>query len=93
MTGQAKTVPSVEAALAYAEGFQAALKQVENAKVAQLIEMVNGLNARLAFERAQVAALEGRIAQLRAALGSIASCTSYHEGDVVDIARKALMGD
>jgi hypothetical protein len=32
-------------------------------------------------------------AKLRAALGSIASCTSYHEGDVVDIARKALMGD
>ena len=51
-------MPSVEAALAYAEGFQAALKQVENSKVAQLIEQVNALKAQLAFERAQVPTLK-----------------------------------
>lgn len=82
MTEQAKTVPSVEAALAYAEGFQAALEQVQNSEVARLIEQVNALTAQLAFERAKV----------RNALDLIASCTSYCEGDVVDIARKARGG-
>lgn len=93
MAEEAKTVPSVEAALAFAEGFQAGLWQTKNTEVAGLITEVNALTAQLAFERAQGVVLEEQIAQLRAALGSIASCTSYHEGDVVDIARKALMGD
>ena len=33
-----------------------------------------------------------RIEQLEAALRLIASCKSYHSGDVVDIARAALEG-
>ena len=33
-----------------------------------------------------------RIEQLEAALRQIASCKSYHSGDIVDIARAALEG-
>jgi hypothetical protein len=58
MTEQAKAVPSVEAALAYAEGFEAGLWQVKNTEVAGLVVEVNALTAQLAFERAQVTALE-----------------------------------
>ena len=35
---------------------------------------------------------KARIEQLEAALRKIASCKSYHSGDIVDIARAALEG-
>jgi hypothetical protein len=52
MTSAAEPLPTAGEALSYAEGFQAALKQVENSEVASLIEEVAALSAQLAFERA-----------------------------------------
>lgn len=55
--------PTVSEALAYAEGFQDALKQVESSEVAGLIQQVDALKAQLIFERALADAGFGTLLQ------------------------------
>lgn len=58
--------PSVEAALAYANGYAAGLDEAENADGAKLVRENGALQAKLAFERALRSDAERRLADHQA---------------------------
>ncbi len=99
---ESKELPTVEEAIAYADGYQAGLDDAENIDGAEAISDIHLLKSKLAFSEARRCIAERERDEARArlpdlyrmelALRAIAGDASWPDGDMgfVDLARSAL---
>lgn len=57
------------------------------------VSMAKQIIARITDLEKEIARLKWELSKIRGALCNIAACESHAEGDVVDIARKAISGE